>query len=355
MGRAARRLRALPALLAPVLLATGAAAAVPPNLKIAFIGDQGLGPDAVAVLERIRDAGADVVLHQGDFDYADCPACWEAQINGVLGANFPYFASVGNHDEDLFYGPGGYQDLLAARMNRLGIPWEGDLGVQATIDYGGITMVFVAPGVLGDGDTVYAPYVRDRLAASGNAWRIVSWHKNQRLMQVGGKGDETGWGVYEEARRGGAIIATAHEHSYSRTHLMAHLSQQVVVHRGLSLGLFIDEPSTPQDEGRSFVFVSGLGGRSIRDQELTGDWWASIYTSTQGASYGALFCTFNPAGLNEREASCYFQDTRGVVPDTFSVYTMGAPAPPRRCGLLGLEGLAALGLARLRRRGRGRP
>ena len=39
-----------------------------PELRVAFIGDQGLGPNAIAVLELIKDEGARMVLHQGDFD-----------------------------------------------------------------------------------------------------------------------------------------------------------------------------------------------------------------------------------------------------------------------------------------------
>ena len=44
-----------------------------PELRVAFIGDQGLGPNAIAVLELIKDEGAQMVLHQGDFDYKDAP------------------------------------------------------------------------------------------------------------------------------------------------------------------------------------------------------------------------------------------------------------------------------------------
>lgn len=67
----------------------------PVNFKIAFIGDQGLGEDAVAVLNLIYSEGAEAVVHSGDFDLEDNPAGWDAQINGILGEDFPYFAAVG--------------------------------------------------------------------------------------------------------------------------------------------------------------------------------------------------------------------------------------------------------------------
>ena len=40
-------------------------------LTVAFIGDQGSGDGARAVLELIKAEGADLVLHQGDFDYTE--------------------------------------------------------------------------------------------------------------------------------------------------------------------------------------------------------------------------------------------------------------------------------------------
>ncbi len=145
-------------------------------------------------------------------------------------------------------------------------------------------------------------------------------------MQVGGKSDETGWGVYEESRRGGAIIATAHEHSYSRTHLMSSMEQQIVASTENTLVLEDDDPATPGDEGRSFAFVAGLGGRGIRNQELSGSWWASIYTSTQGARHGALFGVFNLGG-DPRLAYFYLKNVDGVVVDEFFVRsTLGSGA-----------------------------
>lgn len=285
---------------------SGGSRDVPENFKIAFIGDQGYGANARAVLTLIKNEGADLIMHQGDFDYNDDPAAWDAQINDILGSNFPYFASVGNHDEAKWSGTNGYQRFLKNRLNRLRIAWKGDLGVKSTIKYKGIFMVFVGPGTMGSG---HAAYIREQLAADHSIWSICSWHKNMRDMQVGGKSDETGWGVYEAAREGGAIIATAHEHSYSRTHLLSSISNQTVASQSNTLVI---------SKGQTFVFVSGLGGQSIRDQKRSGNWWASVYTSTQGANHGALFGTFNVDG-SPNLATFYFKDIGGNIADRFVV------------------------------------
>ncbi len=299
----------------PAAASAAPAMKTPDNFVIAFLGDQGLGEDAQAVLRLIAAEGAQAVVHSGDFDYKDDPAAWEAQINDILGADFPYFAAVGNHDRHVFYGEGGYQSFLRARMRRLGISWEGDLGVKSSFTFNGIFFLLTAPDIFGAG---HAEYIQHKLAADHSVWRIASWHKNMKRMQVGGKSDETGWEIYEAARKGGALIATAHEHTYSRTHLLSNFQDQVVASRSDTLVLSADDPTTPADEGRSFVFVSALGGRSIRDQELEGDWWASIYTSDQQASHGALFGIFNYAG-EEGLAKFYFKDINGVMPDEFYV------------------------------------
>jgi predicted phosphodiesterase len=300
-----------------VLFAAPLVAQTTDKVKIAFIADQGLGPDAREVLRLIREEGAEVVLHQGDFDYRDDPAAWEAQINDMLGADFPYLASIGNHDGARWYGDDGYQRLLEDRLDRIGISWKGELGVKASLHYRGIFVVQVAPGIIGSG---HAAYIREQLATDRSLWSICSWHKNMGDMQVGGKSDETGWGVYEEAVRGGAIIATGHEHSYSRTHLLRFAPRKTIVNTSDDLVI---------RKGESFAFVSGLGGASIRDQDRSGTWWASVYTSDQGANPGALFGTFLVDGLSNR-AEFYFKDIDGNVVDRFTVFSEVEPFPQAR-------------------------
>jgi hypothetical protein len=290
----------------------------PPNLTIAFLGDQGLGPTPEKVLQLVRDEGAQALVHGGDFDYGDDPRAWDAMLDRKLGASFPVFAVVGNHDALRYRGNGGYQDVLADRLDRIGIPWTGDLGIQSSLAFKGIQIVSVAPGLFGAGNGYHDLYIRDQLARSDAIWRIAQWHVLMEKMNTGEKGDESGWGVYEQSRRAGAIVATAHEHAYSRTHLMRSFPQQQVASTSDTLRIAPDDPDTTTDEGRSFGFVSGLGGRSVREQLRGGSWWASIYTASQGASSGALFGVFNHEG-NPRRARFYFKDIDGHVPDEFIV------------------------------------
>lgn len=299
-----------------------------PNFKVAFVGDQGLGTNSQAVLSLIQSEGADMVLHQGDFDYQDNPEAWDQQINDILGPTFPYFASIGNHDVSQW---SGYQQKLQDRLDSIPTATcAGDLGVKSACHYQGLFFILSGAGTMGSGHDLY---IREQLAADNSIWSVCSWHKNQKAMQVGGKSNSVGWAPYEECRLGGAIIATGHEHSYSRTRTLSNTQTQTV---DVSCE---DDPGTPDPdvcvfEGSTFVFVSGIAGQGIRDQErclpttypygCNGE-WAKIYASDQGAQHGALFITFHVDG-NPRKASGYFKNINGVVVDSF-IITFAGPLP----------------------------
>jgi len=205
-----------------------------PNLKVAFIGDSGYRAGFEAVLRLIKNEGADMVLHQGDFDYTHDAAGFFAKIDAILGPRFPYFATAGNHDRDSWNADCGnpdgcYAQLLSQRMERLGItPDHPDLNDQMySIAYRGLKIVFVGERRSAR-DTRYASYLQTQLAGDRQTWKICSWHKNQHVMQLGDKRDEMGWAVYETCKNNGAIIATAHEHSYGRTKTLSNVEHQTV-------------------------------------------------------------------------------------------------------------------------------
>ncbi len=319
---------------ASITVSVQAVGVTPPGYKVAFIADQGLGvSDSEAVLNVILNEGADMVMHQGDFDYSDDPDAWDAQINSVLGPDFPYFASVGNHDDGSSVWP-AYQQKLTDRLALIDGAvctfGTGGIGVKQSCTYNGLFFVLSGVGTLGSD---HATYIQNEMAQDNSIWRICSWHKNMKAMQVGGKSDSTGWEVYEECRIAGAIIATGHEHSYERTRTLSSIQNQIID------SAWPDANNVRVGEGSTVVFVSGLGGASIRNQDRCSPFpfpygcngeWASIYTSDQNANYGALFCSFNVGG-QANKAHCYFKDIDGNIPDQFDVTSFNsvpAGSPP---------------------------
>jgi len=276
--------------------------------KVAFTGDQGTDENARAVLTMIANEGVDLVLVQGDLGYdRNAATRWEANLSDTLGENFPVLSGVGNHENFEWH---LYHRYIKNRINRVdGLSCSGNPGVKAHCKFDNLEIVQVSPGIREvagvRAEDNYPEYINDKFSGTSNKWRICTWHKNMREMQTGEKNNSTGWDVYRSCLNAGALIAVAHEHAYSRTHLMSNYQNQTVAHRNSEMTL---EP------GKSFMFVSGLGGRSIREQKRGGDWWASIYTASQGATHGALICDFERI-----TAQCYFKAIDGSVQDQFSL------------------------------------
>lgn len=287
----------------------------PVNYKVAFFGDQGLGANALAVLNMIDQEGADMIMHDGDLDYTDDPQAWEDQVAQVFPADFPYFVVFGDKELNNLTGPGGYQERCETRMNTIGVSWDGSLGIKSSYTYNGIFFVTTAPGVSGSN---HSSYIRDQLAADNSIWRISVWHKNMTDMSPGLIGSPIGWEVYEESRKAGVMIITGDDHLYGRSHLMSSMENQTVSSTSDTLVLTKDNPGTPEDEGRNFVAVSGLGGRGINEQRNFGSQWANVYSRLNGARPGALFGVFNYDGQPDL-ARFYFKDIDGNIADNFYV------------------------------------
>jgi len=288
----------------------------PVNFKVAFFGDQGLGDESKAVLQLVKSEGADAVIHSGDFDYTSDPQAWEDQINSVLGADYPYFASIGNHDVDAWTGANGYQQKIYDRLHRLNITTcNGEVGVNTVCSYKGIMFVLSGVGTRGDR---HARFVEESFGQYGGIWRVCSWHKNMKKMQTGNKEDATGWDVYDTCKRMGAFIATGHEHEYSRTKLLSSFEHQTVESEELVVS-----------EGKSFAFVSGVAGVGVRAaaRSLTDTYWATALDMSHDLKSGSLFCTFNVSGENDT-AHCYFKQIDGTIRDEFNVSSLNSMEGP---------------------------
>jgi hypothetical protein len=275
------------------------------GIKIAFIGDTGAGSNFQSVLNLIKAEGAELTIVAGDTSYnSSKDDNWDSMVRNTLGSD-PALIAAGNHD----YGDSNINDVISYGKSRLNnqnnVQCTGRYAEQMTCQLGNVHIVLSAIGASGNRSD-HESYITNSLNDAPNGdWRICAWHKNQRDMQVGGKSDEVGWTAYETCRQQGAIISTGHEHSYSRTHLLSDMSSQQIASTSSNFTV---------EEGKTFAFVSGLGGIGTRDQERNGDWWASIYTSTQGARYGAMFATFY-----DDYAEFYFKTINGEIIDQFTV------------------------------------
>lgn len=287
----------------------GAGVSTDPNLKIGFIGDTDTGTKFRNVLTLIKNENAAAVVVEGDMSYSSDPTTWWNDVNAVLGSSFPVFISRGNHDDPSWTG------YLAEAANHLGgatrVAGAHDANYKTT--FRGLVLATVK---LGDTGSRITPF----LQSDDHIWKICQWHQNQQAMQIGGKGNEMGWDVYETCRQQGAIIQTGHEHSYERTKTLTSMTNQTVDTACSGANNLCVGP------GRTFASVVGLGGNSIRGQSrclpatapygCNGE-WAFIYTSNQSAVNGAQFIVFNDTG--PKHASGYFKNVNGATVDTFTI------------------------------------
>lgn len=282
-----------------------------PGLKVAFIGDTAAGSNFKKVLTLAKNEGADLVLVQGDLTYGNTPAQWftaidnainKAQPGSTADVTIPYFVAKGNHDTD-------WATIGAGLKSRLGqwslTPEHNDpTNINYALSYKGLEIVMV-----GDRETqnpTRNEYIQARLAEDKHIWKICSWHKNQRMSNVGPKGDEMGWAIYETCRKSGAIVAQGHSHTYSRSKTLTADSTQTI-DEGCSdpFGLCVGP-------GKHFYFDSSVGGNDLRALNAVAS--KPHFAAAFSGDYGALFIEFGVDG-DPRQARGYFKTIRDVVID----------------------------------------
>jgi Calcineurin-like phosphoesterase len=339
----------LSAMAALLPIASAQESGKPPTqpFTVAFIGDTSYDPedtpaldsDFERVLDLVRSEEAQLLAIAGDFAYAeetDVARVYFAIINRLLGEQFPVLGAAGDHDDWAHYQP-----FFQARLETMGLNRTRLAGPDYALRFGGIQWaVLGGPGK--------ADLVRAQFASPDEAWRVCLWHWTMHDMQPGDKEDEMDWASYRACQEAGAIIVTGHEHVYGRTLTLTDVGNRQAGH-----GATGRPDRLEVGPGRTFVAVSGLGGRSKRDYECAehddDTWWATVYTrnyylragttvakncaedtpeyetAVPGYTYGALFITFN-AGGDPGRAEAYFKTIHGETIDTFSIVRSERPA-----------------------------
>jgi hypothetical protein len=298
-----------------------------PELKVAFMGDQGLGVEQLQVLEYLAHE-VDLIVFLGDLDYLNSPPFWKTQMDVGLGdENFPWLVAIGNHDTPVWDEYAAIiDDQIAAMPDAV---CEGETGINQTCTYRGLRILLSGVGTKGED---HEAFLQDTLVADDHIWRVCAWHKNQRDMQVGLKSDEVGWDAYRICQEGAAFVATGHEHSYARTRTLIDVGNEQTGH-----GAYGADDTVLVSEGSNFVFVAGTAGQAYRAYDAgehdDDTWWATWYASNgymrsgdmlplDGGPYnGAMIITFNVDGDPYR-AHGEFVTHRGDVLDSFDILAL---------------------------------
>lgn len=270
--------------------------------KIAFTADQGNSKDTVAVLQLVKNEKVDLIILSGDFDYKDSPKNWDSLNTETLGTDAKILASIGHHEIPNLQ---GYLAILQQKLTKLpNFKCSGEIGTKHSCTYGDFTFVFTAPDIVGEG---YDTYIKNTFANSKSIWNICSMHNRLEPFKPATKSAQ------QECLNAGAIIATGHNHIYARSPLLNGISKENVVTKTSPITI---------EKGKTFTFMSGLGGKSIDPLQGTWqgtkDWWTKVYGADENAKSGALFCTFGVNNIRN-QADCYFKNIDGDVIDNFTI------------------------------------
>ncbi len=307
------------------------------TVKIAFFGDMDSNTNTRAVLNLVKNEGAEALVLLGDLNYQDDPNWMINEINAALGSNYPVFYILGDHEnlidlQNKKYAPGlewpTYDADFTRRLaaNPTLMDCTGVIASNALCHFKGIALgisgVLVDPANLQNYDT----YIRNNLGPDASAWKICAFHRSDWEQSDVQK-------AVEECRKAGAIIMNGHDHAYGRTHVLDSF---------VTFNIAGTSNPTPIGQGKTLAVISGLGGQGRGDIPLLNTRptvFAVHATLSDNSNYGALFCEFNKG--TKDKASCYFKDITGRIWDQFDIINDGGtsqtpppnPAPTPSVGM----------------------
>jgi len=180
--------------------------------------------------------------------------------------------------------------------------------------------------------------LKKHLGDAKEDWKICAWHFYDKYYHTGKyqeygnivSGDMGGESFYDYCKEQGAIIFSAHDHVYARTHVMSKFSEPV-----------IDKYDSKTDaevvqirKGATFNILNGVGGYEIyieQGEQKNYSHWQKKYAlganNENAKRFGGLYCKFNVGG-NKRKAYCELQriNSRNKVFDKFFIYRNDDPA-----------------------------
>jgi hypothetical protein len=336
------------------------------GLKVAFVGDTGVnGSTAGAVFAQLRREGVELVLQNGDLDYApESPERWDSFLEASLGGKMNLLETSGNHEEmwgskrtGSVYGakwqiPGGYRDKAIARYlnSSLAGACEGDFGNRMSCIVDGVHIVglgwnqtVVEPG----GWNASAVFMDEAFKAFPLAkWRLAFWHAPASSLALGYNQDlPAAAALYEVARKWGAFVSNGHVHNYARTKVIAQYSFDLGTYPVPSPGSRKQLPTLSC--GETFSVTTGMGGFEFEaaGPDLANQkYWDAYYALANGTkavegapkAWGALICDF-PTARNAKEpdrAPCRFMvnGAQGKVSDVVDRFTIRNKAHGVDCG-----------------------
>jgi len=179
-------------------------------------------------------------------------------------------------------------------------------------------------------------FLKQNLQDAKEDWKICAWHFYDKYYHTGNYQEHDyniissdGENFYDYCKDHGAIIFSAHNSVYARTHVMSKFAYPE-----------IDKYDKDSDgkivqirNGATLNILNGVGGEKMdieQGKQMNYEHWQKKYAKGKGneneKAFGALFCDFNVEG-NNKKASCEFQriNSENKIYDSFTIYRNDNP------------------------------
>jgi len=306
-----------------------------------IVGDSGTEKEARQVMELSK---FDALLHLGDFDYNCEP---DKYFNKIMDSQrtYQFMGVLGNHEgysecqekSDRFKS-NVYSEMVHQTKNKEVSCVFSESKWMWSCKYNNVRVIGLSSGVNGaDKNPEQLAFLKKHLSSATEDWKICCWHFYDDYYHTGKYHDsehknivsKEGDSFYDYCKDHGAIIFSAHDHVYARTHVMSLFKKPVIDTFDKATG----EEIVQIRNGASFNILNGAGGYEMyieQGEEKDYPHWQKTYakgSSGENANkYGGLFCRFNVGG-NNRKAYCEFRriNTSNKVYDKFTIYRNDNP------------------------------
>jgi predicted phosphodiesterase len=274
-----------------------------PIFTFAAVGDFGANNNTKSVLSLSKQK-ADFLIALGDYSYGESSSEkeWCNFVHEEVGQTYPVQLVAGNHDVegDEGFGQGHFERFASCLPNRMP-NIVGDYGINYYFDYKNVArFINISPDLElfgekiefseGSPNYVWLNRVIDEANDSKIKWLVVSMHKN--CLTIGVKSCEVGEDLINLLlEKKVDLIFQGHEHGYMRTHQIQlnHLCPGIMAENP-DPDCIVEGDSYKKDKG-SVIVISGVGGYSLRDIDLSRkdkpyfrDWHGSNISPVHGLS-----------------------------------------------------------------------
>jgi hypothetical protein len=311
------------------------------EFKLAVIGDSGTESEAREVMKLTT---FDALLHLGDFDYSCKP---DKYFNEILDSNrsYQFMGILGNHEGvsqcglevNKQFTNNVYNEMISKKNDKVKCEFSPSKVMWACV-FHNMRIIGLSSGVNGaDKRNEQLSFLKKHLNKSTTEdWKICSWHFYDKYYHTGKYPEDdniisgSGESFYDYCKDHGAIIFSAHDHVYARTHVMTEFKKPTIDKYDMDTS----EDIVQIRNGATLDILNGAGGYEIyieQGEQKNYSHWQKKYakgSSNENAEkFGGLFCTFNYGG-NNRKANCKFLriNSSNKLFDSFNIYRNDDPS-----------------------------